>query len=113
MGIKAPLQNAQPAGAKFPPNILISPINGDDIVCAPPYFKTAFFYCTVRLTVLVAVKPGLPAVMVTAEVPAGVPWYVFVFGDTPQPIIATSATTSTWQIVSFTPAFLTFLPNQT
>src|SRR5260370_41217670 len=31
MSIKAPLQKAQPTGAKFPPNILISPINGLDM----------------------------------------------------------------------------------
>src|SRR5947207_15969358 len=31
IGIIAPLQNAHPTGAKFPANILISPINGLDI----------------------------------------------------------------------------------
>src|SRR5712691_4681141 len=31
MAIKAPSQNAHPAGAKFPANSRISPINGDDI----------------------------------------------------------------------------------
>src|SRR3989442_10421957 len=31
MASKCPSQNAHPAGAKFPANIRISPINGDDI----------------------------------------------------------------------------------
>src|SRR5579864_2674669 len=75
-------------------------------------FKTALFYCTVRVTVLVAVKPGLAAVMVTVEVPVGVPGTVWVCGPTPQPIIASSNITAARQSVSFSRVFLPFLPTE-
>src|SRR5216684_246863 len=35
IGMSAPLQNAHPTGAKFPANILISPINGLDMKLPP------------------------------------------------------------------------------
>src|SRR5215472_17161053 len=37
MGTSAPLQNDQPAGAKFPANILISPTNGPDMCFVAPH----------------------------------------------------------------------------
>jgi hypothetical protein len=35
MGNNCPLHIAHPEGAKFPPNILISPINGSDMLDLP------------------------------------------------------------------------------
>src|ERR1700722_9927601 len=58
MAIKVPSQNAQPAGAKFPPNIRISPINGLDIgshlhfagaLCGSSALRNAFtFFVSLR-----------------------------------------------------------------
>jgi hypothetical protein len=46
-----PSQNAQPAGAKFPPNIRISPINGDDMFLRSYHFFSSVVpsYCTVKV----------------------------------------------------------------
>jgi len=51
------------------------------------------FYCTTKLKLVVAVKPALVAVTVTAKVPAGVPGVGGgAGGATPQPTIASRST---------------------
>src|SRR5262249_12803462 len=89
IGIRAPLQNAQPAGAKLPANIRISPTNGPDISASLQTFFDLLLYslrhtpcgavvylCTVSETVAVpetgpVAELAVP-VTVIVDCPAGV-----------------------------------------
>src|SRR5690348_13050689 len=93
----APLQNAQPTGAKLPANMRISPTYGVPILLSPIYNFILLRapapahkpYCTTRLKPVVAEAPVLLAVTVTAYVPVGVPGSEVDCGDAvPQPVIA-------------------------